>query len=182
MYNVMYQMDPVLNHSLIGGVYSMSAYFYETEYGNFGIAEHEGTITHLFFEEDRLPNELEIHETPLIREAAAQLRRYLSGDATPFSLPLAPSGTPFFRKAWDYLSHIPYGTTVSYKEAAARIGSPGGARAIGQANHRNPIPIFIPCHRVIGATGLLTGYRGGMMLKKQLIEMEQGIRQLTVLP
>lgn len=151
----------------------MSLYFYATDFGNFGIAEQNGGITHLFFEEDPLPQNMPIHETPRIREAAAQLRSYLAGELTSFSLPLKPTGTPFFQKAWAHLCAIPYGKTVTYKEMAAKMGSPKAARAIGLANNRNPIPIIIPCHRIIGSNGSLTGYRGGIELKQKLIELEQ---------
>ncbi|MDW7672545.1 MAG: methylated-DNA--[protein]-cysteine S-methyltransferase, partial [Bacillota bacterium] len=97
----------------------------------------------------------------------------LAGELIHFELPLNPKGTPFFQKAWEHLCAIPFGETATYKEIAARVGSPRAARAIGLANNRNPIPIFIPCHRVIGSNGALTGYRGGIDLKRHLIEMER---------
>ena len=158
----------------------LSVYFYETTAGNFGIAEKDGSITHLFFEEDPLPQVIPVHETPLLREASRQLRHYLAGELTHFELPLNPKGTPFFQKAWENLRAIPFGETATYKEIAARVGSPRAARAIGLANNRNPIPIFIPCHRVIGSNGALTGYRGGIDLKRHLIEMERKIHHAAL--
>ncbi|SMP60543.1 methylated-DNA--[protein]-cysteine S-methyltransferase [Anoxynatronum buryatiense] len=151
----------------------MSLYYYETEAGNFGIAEKNGSITHLFFEEDPLPQNMEIHETALLREAAKQLRQYLAKERTRFTLPMKPVGTEFFQKAWAHLCTIPYGETLTYKALAIRLGSPRAARAVGLANRHNPIPILIPCHRVIGSNGSLTGYRGGLALKQRLLELER---------
>ncbi len=148
-------------------------YFYESDIGKIGIAENDGKITNLYFLNDQLPQELQICETPILKEAAQQLKRYLTGELTEFFLPLAPAGTNFMKQAWASLSKIPYGKTASYKEIAVKIGAPNATRAIGLANNRNPIPIFIPCHRVIGADGSLTGYRGGLELKKRLLHMEK---------
>lgn len=110
--------------------------------------------------------------TPVLAEAAAELDAYLSGRLKHFTVPLNPRGTPFMRRVWDELRLIPYGATVNYKDVAARAGNPKAARAAGLANNRNPIPIFIPCHRVVGADGRLTGYRGGLDLKRRLLELE----------
>ena len=87
-------------------------------------------------------------------------------------MPLAPQGTPFQCAVWEELRRIPYGTTCTYGEIAARLGRPKAVRAVGQANHHNPLPIFIPCHRVIGKSGALTGYAGGLALKQALLELE----------
>ena len=108
----------------------------------------------------------------LLKEAARQLEGYFSGDLRDFSLPLHPEGTAFMKQVWTILCGIPYGKTSTYGEIAAKTGSFGAARAVGLANNRNPIPIIIPCHRVIGADGSLTGYRGGLELKKKLLELE----------
>jgi methylated-DNA-[protein]-cysteine S-methyltransferase len=148
-------------------------YFYKSDIGRIGIAEDDGQITNLYFENDELPKEIKICETPILMEAAHQLNRYISGNLKIFSLPLAPKGTDFMKKAWTCLCEIPYGKTSTYKEIAIKIGSHKAARAVGLANNRNPIPIFIPCHRVIGSDGLLTGYRGGLELKKKLLDMEK---------
>lgn len=110
--------------------------------------------------------------TPLHNEAAKQLGEYFDGTRTQFDLPLAPEGTPFQQKDWEALRSIPYGTTCSYKDIAEAIGCPKGFRAVGMANNKNPIMIVIPCHRVIGADGSLTGYDGGIHIKKFLLEHE----------
>ena len=150
----------------------MPVYFYESSIGKFCIAEKDGKITNLFFVNDKLPRDLQICETPILKTAAHQLESYFSGGLKEFSLPLAPAGTAFMKQVWASLCEIPYGKTATYKEIAVKIGSPKAARAVGLANNRNPIPIFIPCHRVIGADGSLTGYRGGIELKKKLLDME----------
>ena len=151
----------------------MSAYFYETRIGAIGIAEKGGKITRLYFPNDRRPPNTPIQETPLLQEAAQQLQDYLAGKLTGFSLPLQPEGTAFMQQVWRQLCEIPYGETASYKNLAENIGKPNAARAVGMANHRNPIPIFIPCHRVIGASGSLVGYRGGLDLKSRLLKLEK---------
>ena len=151
----------------------MSAYFYETPIGTIGIAEKDGKITHLYFQTDYRPPDTTIRETALLKEAAHQLQDYLSGKLTGFSLPLQPEGTTFMQQVWSRLCEIPYGETASYKSLAENIGKPNAARAVGMANHRNPIPIFIPCHRVIGANGSLVGYRGGVDLKSRLLKLEK---------
>jgi methylated-DNA-[protein]-cysteine S-methyltransferase len=104
--------------------------------------------------------------------AVRQLDEYFDGSRTTFDLPLAPSGTPFQRRVWDELARIPFGTTVSYGELAARAGHPGAARAVGAAVARNPISIVVPCHRVVGADGTLTGYAGGVARKAYLLAHE----------
>lgn len=101
-----------------------------------------------------------------------QLRAYLGGELTEFSLPLAPRGTPFQQRVWSLLQTIPYGSTSTYGKLAAQLGDPKAVRAVGLANGRNPIPIIIPCHRVIGSDGSLTGYGGGLDLKQRLLALE----------
>ncbi|ABR49641.1 methylated-DNA--protein-cysteine methyltransferase [Alkaliphilus metalliredigens QYMF] len=150
----------------------MPVYFYETSIGKIGIAEKNGNITNLYFETDKPPEDIEINETPLLQEAAQQLQSYLTGDSKEFNLPLKPSGTDFMEQVWESLCKIPYGKTVSYKEIAVDVDSPKAVRAVGLANNRNPIPIFIPCHRVIGSDGSLVGYGGGLELKERLIGLE----------
>jgi methylated-DNA-[protein]-cysteine S-methyltransferase len=110
---------------------------------------------------------------PVLDEAVAQLRAYFVGERSTFDLPLAPEGTPFQRTVWDELVRIPFATTISYGELAARIGKPHASRAVGLANGRNPIAIIIPCHRVIGASGKLTGYGGGLPTKAWLLDHEK---------
>ncbi len=101
-----------------------------------------------------------------------QLDEYFAGSRTMFDLPLAPAGTPFQRRVWDELTRIPWGATVTYGELAARAGHPGAARAVGAAVGRNPISIVVPCHRVVGADGTLTGYAGGVERKATLLALE----------
>jgi methylated-DNA-[protein]-cysteine S-methyltransferase len=106
--------------------------------------------------------------------AAAQLAEYFAGDRRTFELPLAPQGTAFQRRVWDALLRIPYGETWSYGRLAREIGSPSASRAVGAANGKNPLSIIVPCHRVIGATGALTGYAGGVAAKQWLLAHERG--------
>jgi methylated-DNA-[protein]-cysteine S-methyltransferase len=104
--------------------------------------------------------------------ATVQLAEYFAGKRRVFSLPLAPRGTPFQRSVWQALRQIPYGETVSYGELARRLGRTSGARAVGLANGANPLPIIVPCHRVIGADGSLTGFGGGLSIKRALLALE----------
>jgi methylated-DNA-[protein]-cysteine S-methyltransferase len=104
--------------------------------------------------------------------AADQLARYFAGQLTEFDLPLAPAGTRFQRAVWDALRQIPYGETWSYGQLASKIGNPAAVRAVGLANGRNPIALVVPCHRVIGADGSLTGYGGGLDRKRFLLDLE----------
>ena len=110
--------------------------------------------------------------TPLLCRAEKELQEYFRGERRVFDLPVAPAGTPFQQRVWQELCRIPYGRTASYGEIARRVGRPKGPRAIGQANHRNPIPILIPCHRVIAAYGALGGYGGGLDIKIRLLKLE----------
>jgi methylated-DNA-[protein]-cysteine S-methyltransferase len=103
-----------------------------------------------------------------------QLEEYFAGERTTFDISLVPEGAPFEREVWHALEEIPYGETVSYGEIARRVGQPTAARAVGTANGRNPIAVIVPCHRVIGADGSLTGYGGGLERKRLLLELERG--------
>ncbi len=114
-----------------------------------------------------------------LAEPVRQLRAYFAGDLRRFDLPLAPKGTPFQQRVWQELLTIGYGETISYGELARRIGKPTGSRAVGLANGANPISIVIPCHRVIGSTGKLTGYGGGLKNKEWLLALERGQLQFT---
>ena len=150
-------------------------FFYRvsTEMGQFGLVASETELTHLFFDGETPRFDTTEQATPLLRQAAAELQQYLSGKRQQFTVPLDPAGTEFFRRAWQALIAIPYGETRSYQQIAAMIGNAKACRAVGLANNRNPLPIFIPCHRVIGANQKLTGYRGGLPLKQTLLELEQ---------
>lgn len=112
---------------------------------------------------------------PLLREAQSQLDAYFAGRRRDFDLPLAPRGTDFQRRVWDELQRIEYGTTISYGRLAERIGRPAAVRAVGAANGRNPLPIVVPCHRVIGADGALTGFGGGLPTKAFLLRLERAL-------
>jgi methylated-DNA-[protein]-cysteine S-methyltransferase len=119
-------------------------------------------------------------EDPLaLGDVIRQLRAYFAGELENFDLALAPQGTPFQQKVWSELQKIPYGETISYGELARRIGNPNASRAVGLANGSNPISIVIPCHRVIGSNGKLTGYGGGLPIKEKLLALEK--RQLRLL-
>ncbi|GHD73527.1 methylated-DNA--[protein]-cysteine S-methyltransferase [Vogesella fluminis] len=113
-----------------------------------------------------------VRDDAALATVAAQLQEYENGQRRDFSVPLAAEGTPFQQRVWAELLRIPFGTTISYGELAQRIGAPGAARAVGRANATNPIALIVPCHRVIGASGKLTGYAGGLPLKAALLQFE----------
>jgi methylated-DNA-[protein]-cysteine S-methyltransferase len=114
----------------------------------------------------------------LLDEAARQLAAYFAGGLTRFDLPLDLAGTEFQLLAWHALASIPYGTTVSYAEQARRLGRPAAVRAVGAANGRNPVPVVLPCHRVLGTNGALTGFGGGLETKRRLLEHEGALLPL----
>jgi methylated-DNA-[protein]-cysteine S-methyltransferase len=150
-----------------------NVFFYQTEIGVIGIAENGEAITNVFFEKDkRIENSIK-QETQLLKEAGRQLMEYFQGNKKKFDLPLRPEGTEFQKAVWKALQTIPYGETSSYKQVAEKIGNPKACRAVGMANNRNPIAIIIPCHRVIGSSGKLVGYAGGLDVKDQLLKLEK---------
>ena len=139
------------------------------------LASDGEAITELFMEKHKggpKPIDNWLRDDGLFREAAGQLRAYFAGELTEFDLPLATGGAPFQQRVWAELRKIPYGSTISYGELARRVGDPKASRAVGAANGSNPISIIIPCHRVIGSNGRLTGYGGGIERKKFLLEFE----------
>ena len=138
-----------------------------TPFGPLVLEEEGGALCQIQF--GSVPAET---DSPLLREAKRQPKAYFAGELREFSLPLAPKGTPFQQAVWQALQHIPYGQTRSYAEIAREIGCPNGCRAVGMANHRNPLPIVIPCHRVVGKDGTLTGYAGGLQWKEGLLRLE----------
>ena len=140
-----------------------------TPIGPLCIREEDGAICTI----DYTAGELCPPSTPLLTEAVRQLNAYFTGELTEFDLPLRLTGTAFRVKCWQALRTIPYGETVSYGEQARRIGNPKAVRAVGGANHHNPINIVVPCHRVVGADGSLTGYGGGLDRKAWLLHHEQ---------
>lgn len=113
-----------------------------------------------------------------LRRTQSQLTEYFDGGRTGFDLPLDPVGTAFQKSVWEVLRTIPYGDTMTYGEIAVRIGRPDASRAVGAANGRNPVSIVVPCHRVIGSDGSLTGFAGGVETKAFLLGLEQGVRTL----
>jgi methylated-DNA-[protein]-cysteine S-methyltransferase len=157
----------------------LHVFSYQTNIGKIGIAEVFNCITNLYFENDAIPENVQFCETAILTEAARQLDQYLLGKSKVFTLPLAPNGTDFMRKVWNALCGIPYGTTASYKNIAQSVGNVKAVRAVGMANNKNPLPIFIPCHRIIGSNGDLVGYRGGLELKKKLLQLELGCSNHT---
>ena len=114
-------------------------------------------------------------QVPLLQAVAEQLTAYFSGELTDFDLPVAAVGTPFQQRVWSALRDIPYGETRSYGQVATEIGNPSASRAVVAANGRNPVSIVVPCHRVIGSTGRLTGYAGGLTTKEQLLAHERSV-------
>ncbi|MDO4332944.1 MAG: methylated-DNA--[protein]-cysteine S-methyltransferase [Eubacteriales bacterium] len=147
----------------------MKYYIYESAVGPLTIAEENGILTNVCFGEWEYG---EKEETPFLAEVWKQLQEYFAGQRKCFDLPLAPAGTEFQKKVWEALMTIPYGEVRTYGQIAAQIGNPKASRAVGMANYNNPIGIIIPCHRVIGADGKLTGYAGGMEKKEQLLHLE----------
>ena len=148
----------------------MYYYIYSTPAGSITISANENAITGVDFGKAEAGVQ---KETELIKKAYLQLSEYFEGKRRKFDLPLEPYGTEFQRKVWSALRAIPYGETRSYKQIAKLAGNENACRAVGMANNKNPIPIFIPCHRVIGADGSLVGYGGGIAVKEMLLALER---------
>lgn len=153
----------------------MFVFTYAFPVGNLTIGEKNGALRYITA--GIVPGIQIRKETELIRETKRQLDEYFKGDRTTFDLPLDMEGTPFQVKVWHALQAIPYGETRTYKEIAEVIGNPKAVRAVGMANHVNPFIIVVPCHRVIGTNGKLTGYAAGLDKKLLLLELEKGIGQ-----
>ena len=156
-----------------------------TPIGRLRLAGDEKGLRSISFENrfpPAAPAESPLRREELFREAIVQLDAYFAGELRRFDLPLAPEGTPFQREVWSALTAIPYGETVSYGELARRLGRPAASRAVGAANGQNPIPIVIPCHRVIGADGSLTGFGGGLAIKRRLLDLEAGVSGASLFP
>lgn len=153
----------------------MDLLLYNSPIGRLGLMGEGDELISLALPYSPVPLLME-RETPVLREAKLQLVAYFSGKLHRFDLPLHLKGTPFQLNVWNELQYIPYGQTVSYGELARRIGQPGACRAVGGANRRNPIPIIIPCHRVIAANGSLGGYSGNCdgsaQIKRTLLNLE----------
>ena len=155
----------------------MNVWYVNSILGTFRLEEEDNAICGLALCPDGVP-ELEplprkVCETPLLQEAEEQLNEYFAGARREFDLPLAPKGTPFQKAVWAEMCRIPYGETRTYGQIAAQIGRPTACRAVGMANNRNPIAIVVPCHRVVGSTGALVGYAGGLGVKTHLLNLEK---------
>jgi methylated-DNA-[protein]-cysteine S-methyltransferase len=146
--------------------------------GDLLIAENSSAVIAIHFKQIEPDNHSWKRVNSLKTEIVEQLQEYFRGERFEFNVPLAPQGTPFQMRVWDGLQEIPYGQTLSYLDLAKRIGTPEAVRAVGAANGANPLPIVIPCHRVIGHNGKLVGYGGGLEIKKYLLSMESLYRGL----
>ncbi|MEU6849265.1 methylated-DNA--[protein]-cysteine S-methyltransferase [Actinacidiphila alni] len=154
--------------------------------GELTLVARGDALSHLYMTEHRHRPPFESFgpredDRPVFTAAKAQLDAYFAGELTEFDLPLSVSGTPFQQRVWAALRDIPYGETRSYGQLAAMLGNPTASRAVGLANGRNPVSIIVPCHRVIGAGGDLTGYGGGLSRKRLLLGLENGVSQPTLM-
>lgn len=157
---------------------------WDSPIGPLTVVDEDGALAGLYMHEQRhlpAPSSFGARDDavqPLLRE---QLDAYFAGELSEFTVPLAPRGTPFQTAVWAALREVPYGTTCTYGDLAATIGRPTAVRAVGAANGRNPICLVVPCHRVIGSAGALTGYAGGVQRKQLLLDLERGQQPLTSL-
>lgn len=151
--------------SSVAGMHS-----FETPIGPLVLSAEDGRLSGLAF----APSAATRSGEPVLLEAEAQLHAYFARERERFELPLAPRGTPFQLRVWEALLEIPYGSTATYSELAEAVGRPSACRAVGAANGRNPLAVVVPCHRVTGAAGALTGYGGGLESKRLLLALEAG--------
>lgn len=155
---------------------SMRYTWLDTPIGRLLVAGDGAGIRHIVFPQGKYmqqPQSGWVEDAASLAQARAQLAAYFAGERTAFDLPLAPHTTPFQSRVLQELRKVPYGTTVSYSELAQRVGNPKASRAVGMANGRNPVPIVIPCHRVVGSNGALTGFGGGLDTKRWLLDLER---------
>jgi len=147
---------------------------FKSDIGKICIVEEDENIIQLDISEEQMTYMIQGNSSSLLLEAKQQIELFLAGNLKKFTLPLLPSGTEFMKKVWEELTEVPYGQTASYKEIAVRIQKPDASRAVGMACGRNPIPLLIPCHRIIGSDGSLTGFGAGagLKLKKKLLDIE----------
>ena len=161
---------------------SVSYTYLESPIGKLLLAGDANGLQQILFSTEGRPAKPDpewIEDAATLQPAIQQLQSYFAGELDTFDLPLSPQGAPFQQKVWSELQKIPYGQTISYGELARRIGNPKASRAVGLANGSNPLSIVIPCHRVIGSNGKLTGYGGGLPIKEKLLALER--RQLRLL-
>ena len=145
---------------------------FKTKIGNLAVGSDDEYITNIFFGMNKIPEGIEEKETKVIKQAIKELKEYFDGKRKNFTVPLKPEGTEFQKSVWRALQTIPYGKTCCYKDIAKAIGCPKGCRAVGLSNGKNPIPIIIPCHRVINSNGDLGGYSAGLYIKAKLMNIE----------
>lgn len=145
--------------------------------GTIVIVEDRGKIIKIDKEEHNICNDIEEKDTEILLKAEKQLNEYFQGKRFQFDLPLNPVGTDFMKNVWKVLKEIPYGETRTYKEIAEMVGNYKASRAVGMANNKNPIPIIIPCHRVIGSNNKLVGYALGLEMKQYLLELERKYKE-----
>lgn len=145
--------------------------YYDAPFGRLTLISEDEYLTGLYFGEREIDGEMQ--ETEILKEASTQLDEYFAGNRRKFELPLRTTGTDFQRKCWDGLQTIPYGETRTYQEMARYAGNEKAVRAVGGANHNNPISIIVPCHRVIGKNGKLVGFGGGLDVKEFLLNLEK---------
>jgi len=150
-----------------------NVWYYDFPMGTMGIAQENDAITHISFKGLGNFDGYEIKETQLIKRTAMEIEEYFAGKRRSFDIPLSMSGTDFQRLVWKALQTIPFGETRSYKDIAIQIGNPKACRAVGMANNKNPVAIVVPCHRVIGQDGSMTGYAGGIDVKEYLLDVEK---------
>ncbi|MCI1956130.1 MAG: methylated-DNA--[protein]-cysteine S-methyltransferase [Oscillospiraceae bacterium] len=151
-------------------------WYWDSPIGTLGIAENGTGMTDLFLRGRIRTEGFREEKTPLIQDAVSQLREYFGGKRKAFNIPLSLSGTAFQLSDWKALRTIPYGETRSYQQIAEQLGNPKACRAVGMVNNRNPVLIVVPCHRVIGKDGSLTGYGCGLEKKELLLELERRFR------
>ena len=148
---------------------------FDSPIGKLTVAAIDGAVVNVFFDGEEPAGISDSPDNAVLQMAATQLREYFDGRRKVFDVPLKPKGGKFFQTVWQIMTddvHLPFGKTVSYSELAALAGSPRACRAVGMANNKNPIPIFIPCHRVLGRRGSLTGFRWGLSVKEKLLDLE----------
>lgn len=150
-------------------------FIYDTEIGKIIITDNGEAITGIHFDRYVIPKDFVEKETDLIKETKKQLDEYFKGNRENFNIPMNLEGTDFQKSVWKALQDIPYGQTKSYSEISEYINNPKACRAVGLANNKNPISIIIPCHRVIGKSGKLVGYGGGLHIKEKLLELENSL-------
>lgn len=147
-----------------------------TKIGEISLVEKNGKITNLYFENSIIPKNIKVKESGIIKKAFYELEEYFNGERKIFTVDIYYNLSSFRNSVLKELINIPYGETRSYKEIAIKINNPKGSRAVGMANNKNPLAIFIPCHRVIASNGSLLGYAGGLEVKEKLLNLEKKIK------